>query len=505
MVFFNDITNNTGTSHSGIHINPGADSTGVMASFNNIVGNSPSENTYGVYNGGADNLNARYNWWGHASGPGGEGPGTGDTISENVNYRPWLPKPFEDVVVGMGGKYISDGPNENIKPRLADLDNWMLEIPENVVIENMYSSENGWLAITMLGNLEDLGGAPTPANLAAAMFIDITTIPENIAENIRITVQYTDEDVEGIEEGSLELYHWSYEDETWHDVTITTNPGANTITGYVDRLSPFGMFGEEVEENVPEEEEPPGPIPEVEVSISPSSREGAPGAELTYTVTVTNNGGAADTYDLEISGGTGWAPTLDDYSLSIGAGGSKTTTLRVTVPSGASDGDSTTITVTATSQTDPEVSDSGTCTARAVAPVPGVSVSISPTLRLGSPGESLAFTVTVTNMGTITDSYTLGKSDTAGWSLSLASSVGPLNPGESTTATLEVTIPSGVGDGDSTMVTVTATSQADPSVYDSDTCTVTAEVEEEAPLWPYIGIIILIIIILAIIGAARRR
>jgi hypothetical protein len=35
-------------------------------------------------------LDARLNWWGDASGPGGEGPGSGDEVSANVMYCPWL-------------------------------------------------------------------------------------------------------------------------------------------------------------------------------------------------------------------------------------------------------------------------------------------------------------------------------------------------------------------------------------------------------------------------------
>ncbi|MBA7591353.1 hypothetical protein ES708_33507 [subsurface metagenome] len=47
-------------------------------------------------------VNAACNWWGHASGPGGEfgrtNPagkiiGKGDTVSDNVNWDPWLPQP----------------------------------------------------------------------------------------------------------------------------------------------------------------------------------------------------------------------------------------------------------------------------------------------------------------------------------------------------------------------------------------------------------------------------
>lgn len=35
-------------------------------------------------------VDARYNWWGDASGPGGSGTGTGDEVNDNVLYNPWL-------------------------------------------------------------------------------------------------------------------------------------------------------------------------------------------------------------------------------------------------------------------------------------------------------------------------------------------------------------------------------------------------------------------------------
>jgi len=57
--------------------------------YNNIYGNT----NYGVYSYGYT-VNATYNWWGDASGPGGQGPGTGDNVSANVLYDPWLTEPW---------------------------------------------------------------------------------------------------------------------------------------------------------------------------------------------------------------------------------------------------------------------------------------------------------------------------------------------------------------------------------------------------------------------------
>jgi len=51
---------------------------------NNILGNS----VYGVHNYGGTILDAEKNWWGSADGP-SHSPGSGDKVSDNVDYDPW--------------------------------------------------------------------------------------------------------------------------------------------------------------------------------------------------------------------------------------------------------------------------------------------------------------------------------------------------------------------------------------------------------------------------------
>jgi len=71
------------------------------AHYNNIFGNGE----YGVYDQvyTTETVNATNNWWGDASGPSGVGPGSGDAVSTNVDYCPWLlypyPQPLTDVYV----------------------------------------------------------------------------------------------------------------------------------------------------------------------------------------------------------------------------------------------------------------------------------------------------------------------------------------------------------------------------------------------------------------------
>ena len=85
------ITNNTLTNNeNGIIVGVGVDTPDeVIANFNNISGNS-----WGLRSFTAIPLDATNNWWGHESGPGGEGPGSGDEVTENVIYDPWADSPF---------------------------------------------------------------------------------------------------------------------------------------------------------------------------------------------------------------------------------------------------------------------------------------------------------------------------------------------------------------------------------------------------------------------------
>ena len=79
---FNHITGN----NIGIQIQPPVDASTISINFNNIYGNT----NYGVDNTlGTPNTNAENNWWGANDGP-SLSPGSGDKVSANVNYEPWI-------------------------------------------------------------------------------------------------------------------------------------------------------------------------------------------------------------------------------------------------------------------------------------------------------------------------------------------------------------------------------------------------------------------------------
>jgi len=81
------ITNNNLTMNSMIGID--CQSSHPQVHYNNFRGNGYAV----VGDGWMGPVNATWNWWGAANGPGGSGPGDGDPVNEFVAYEPWLFSP----------------------------------------------------------------------------------------------------------------------------------------------------------------------------------------------------------------------------------------------------------------------------------------------------------------------------------------------------------------------------------------------------------------------------
>ena len=84
------ITDNTLSSTStgsvGIKIPSTTTVTNIPINCNTIAGNQ----AYGVDNDAPSTVDAELNWWGDTSGPSGAGGGSGDAVSANVDFFPWL-------------------------------------------------------------------------------------------------------------------------------------------------------------------------------------------------------------------------------------------------------------------------------------------------------------------------------------------------------------------------------------------------------------------------------
>lgn len=91
-IYNNDIMYNNASEDSGVHLT-------VNASGNQIQCNNIVNNSYGMYKeggAGVDAVDARYNWWGHTSGPSGIGvTGGGDAVEGNISFWPWATTEFD--------------------------------------------------------------------------------------------------------------------------------------------------------------------------------------------------------------------------------------------------------------------------------------------------------------------------------------------------------------------------------------------------------------------------
>jgi len=200
----NDITNNIGGPPSGIHIGPGVKLTNVRVNFNNIMGNTPC----GVSNPVVDSatLNAKHNYWGNASGPSGDGPGTGDAVCGDVEYYPWLTVPVTSAVsgtVGSGGTL--DGSAET-----------------GVTV----GVTGGSATVTVA----KYSGNPGTGSLrgSTGQYVDINLANVVGVTEIEIRVYYTQAELSaaGVVESSMRLQWWDGTD--WVGITPDTASGVNT-------------------------------------------------------------------------------------------------------------------------------------------------------------------------------------------------------------------------------------------------------------------------------------
>ncbi|MEM2106339.1 MAG: right-handed parallel beta-helix repeat-containing protein [Candidatus Bathyarchaeia archaeon] len=238
-IYCNQIHNN----HCGIYLlgpgspyytGPGDESgPGNTAFYNNIYGN-----TEGVRNWISQVFNAEYNWWGDASGPHHSTlnpSGTGNSVSDNVDFAPWLTAPLS----GVDSKTVPAGATTTVGSK-------------DLGVSADVTTTTGTPTVTVATYTSNPGGKPTFS--ALGKYVDVHIDNAAGVTQILIKVYYTDAEVaaSGITESTLKLYWWTgsawvacsdtgvdtVNNYIWARITATSTPNLNQLTG-----TPFGAGG----------------------------------------------------------------------------------------------------------------------------------------------------------------------------------------------------------------------------------------------------------------------
>jgi uncharacterized repeat protein (TIGR01451 family) len=129
-------------------------------------------------------IGARDNWWGDATGPGGAGPGSGDEVSQGVDFAQWCTQPV-CVVVAADEDPVYAARGMTTSNRLY-LQNWT--VPSDTVTVAV-SDTLGWLAgpSTFTVTLGQLGGSAAisfalPSNAAIGATDDVTVTASSLSD-----------------------------------------------------------------------------------------------------------------------------------------------------------------------------------------------------------------------------------------------------------------------------------------------------------------------------------
>jgi hypothetical protein len=108
----------------------------------------------------------------------------------------------------------------------------------------------------------------------------------------------------------------------------------------------------EINANKPAWDPSQSPGPSVSLLANPAAKSGDPTQTVSYSVTVTNNGGLTDSFALAatVASGQPWAPSIVGTANNVGPGAQVTVQVNVTIPGSATQGQTSAASFTATSQ-----------------------------------------------------------------------------------------------------------------------------------------------------------
>lgn len=213
----------------------------------------------------------------------------------------------------------------------------------------------------------------------------------------------------------------------------------------------------------------------VNVEEHAQAKTGAADTVVSYYVHVRNTGNQNDSFDLE-SLGNNWETTIwndtftqqIDQTQTLGPDEFQRIGVRVRVAEDAAAPDQDIALIQAISGLDNSISDLTLLTTSVTPATPGThGITIAPAGDWDSaqPGDVVMFTLTLTNTGSLIDSYTVTASGNT-WTAQVTGNFSNVAPGTSRTVTVMVTVPNTASDGEWDQITLTARSLANPPVHD---------------------------------------
>jgi parallel beta-helix repeat protein len=227
------------------------------ANFNNIMSNV----NYGAFSNTP--VNFTNNWWGDENGPSGEGVGSGDAVSANVNYDPWLDAPYP------GGESINftDAKTETAPAGTSEIDA-TTEADTNVSI-NTTAPVN-----VTIGNFSKNPGTGFGGDIGK--YIDVHLNDTANVTNMTIKLFYINAELNGLDESSLKLYWWARGEagRTGGSWVSCSNTGVDTtdqngysgyIWAYIDNTTTTPRISDMTGQPFGGRGSPPVPVPEYNI------------------------------------------------------------------------------------------------------------------------------------------------------------------------------------------------------------------------------------------------
>ncbi len=194
---------------------------------------------------------------------------------------------------------------------------------------------------------------------------------------------------------------------------------------------------------------------------------GEPGETLTYRLWGRNTTALTQTLTLSLDGNTWPSAPLAQTTPLLAPGAGAPLTVTVTIPGEAHPPQTDVLTATLRGDTGGETLGVVYLTSR-VNGARGVSLTPAYLSQDALPGETVTYTLRLTNTGTLTDTYGLYVNG-AVWPTHAPGSIGPLSPGAARTFTLTVQVTAGAADGTYDDITLSAVSEAVPTIRASAT------------------------------------